>query len=173
LAPRQKPGFVWLRAFGLAGWWFASTMVSLLASLLVAVAAPKALVPTLVGLLVAWVLGCAVAVVLNYLALTGYFFRQSAARLYAAMVPFCREAKLSQKSLALKRDESIPWDLEALQHEYFRRFHRRLEALSKETEKRREVYPPPSVLLHPMSFGDFERNKEWVWSLTTCRAHAR
>jgi len=164
---------VWLRAFGFAGWWFASVVVSLLVAVTVAAATPKALVPALLGLLAVWAIGCGVAVVANYLALTGSFFRRTAARLYADMVPFCKDAKLSRERLALNLGEPILWDLEALQHEYCRRFHRRLKSLSLETEKRVEVYSPPAVLLDPMSFEDFERNKEWVWSLTKCRAYSR
>jgi hypothetical protein len=89
------------------------------------------------------------------------------------MVPFCADAERSLERQRLNPGEPVLWDLEALQHEYFRRFYRCLETLAHETEKRREVYPPPQELLHPMSFEDMEHNKEWVWSLTTCRAYSR
>lgn len=170
--PIENLGLMWLRAFGFAGWWFASAMVSLLAALAVAAAAPKWLVLILLLLIAIWLLGCGVAVACNHLALTGYFFRRSASHLYADMVPFCKDAKRSEQELAMV-PKPILLDFEALQHKYHRLFGRRLRTLAREVEKRDEVYPPPSSLFHPMSFEDIECNKEWVRSLTRCRAWSR
>jgi hypothetical protein len=166
---------MWNRAFAPVGWWFVS---SLFASALAAVAAQasqtsKVIVPAIVALMVLWTVGCAVAVIATYLKLTGCFFRRTAARLYRDMAPFFRDAADAQSRLALHPDEPIRWDVEAMRHRYFRCFYRRLDRLARETEERREVYPPPPDLLHPLSFESMERSREWVRSLTRCRAWSR
>jgi hypothetical protein len=169
---------MWLRAAGFAGWWFASGVFALALTFLPAYLLPatpyrRAVIIVYALLFVLWTCGCALAATVKRLALVGWFFRCSAARLYGDMAPFCKEARRSLEHQTMNPDQPVLWDLEALQHRYFRLFYHRLHALARETERRYDVYPPPPALLHPMSFEEMERNTEWVWSLTRCRAYAR
>jgi hypothetical protein len=165
---------MWARALRSAGWWFASGLLGLVLAYLAASFAPVTQAQRgLIVIAVIWTLGCAMAVVVKHAELTGWFFRRSAARLYyTSMRPFLKDAKAAVARW-WGEPENQAAETGRYRNLYSQRFYHRLQALALETEKRSEVYPPPASLLHPATVEDMERNGEWVWSLTRCRAWSR